>query len=194
MKSNVVAALVLLLAVLTAESLGKTIDLSNMTDATGLYNIAFCARSSPDPSGKPGHAFVSYSHQTPSGDRDFVSIGHTVSAGTSVGSGIWSYFSHPIPGLLKEEMYTSIKQNCLDVVVNKSDYQAAWALAQDPLHKMGLTAQEGTVFQGYKLGAEDCITFLMAVAQTLKPRGLKVPARGNTELPLAYIARFIAAN
>src|ERR1700730_157698 len=56
----------------------KTIDLSTRTDPTGTYNVAFCARPSPDSSGKPGHAFVSYSHKLPNGERDFVAIGHTI--------------------------------------------------------------------------------------------------------------------
>ncbi|WP_316228260.1 hypothetical protein [Bradyrhizobium sp. SZCCHNR1039] len=172
----------------------KEIDLSNMTDPTGVYNVAFCARPSPDSSGKPGHAFVAYSHANPDGDRDLVAIGHTVSAGVGPVSAAWSYFGDSVSGLLKEERYTSIKQNCLDVTVNKNDFNQARALAEDPLFKMGLTAQPGTVFEAYKLGLDDCMTFLISVAETLKSQGLKVPTRGATELPMAYIARFIAAN
>jgi hypothetical protein len=89
----------------------RAIDLSNMTDPTGIYNVAFCARPSPDTTGKPGHAFVAYSHARPNGDRDFVAIGHTIGAGVGPVSASWSYFGSPVLGLLKEEHYMSIKQN-----------------------------------------------------------------------------------
>jgi hypothetical protein len=80
------------------------------------------------------------------------------------------------------------------VTVNKVDFDRARALAQDPLSKLGLTAQPGTVFQAYKLGLDDCMTFVISVAETLRSKGLKVPAREATELPMAYMVRFIAAN
>jgi hypothetical protein len=123
-----------------------------------------------------------------------MAIGHTVAAGTSATSAIWSYFGTPVQGLLKEELYTSIKQDCLDLRVNQEDFRQARSLAEDPLQKIGLTAREGTVFESYKLGEQDCMTFLIAVARTLESTGLKVPARGRTELPMQYIVRFISAN
>jgi hypothetical protein len=197
MKSKIlVSGCFLALSFLTTshQSNAKAIDLSNMTDPTGVYNVAFCVRPSPDATGKPGHAFVAYSHAKPNGDRDFVAIGHTVGAGVGPVSASWSYFGSPVSGLLKEERYTSIKQNCLDATVNKADFIQARALAEDPLFKLGLTAQPGTVFEAYKLGDSDCMTFLTSVAETLKSKGLKVPARGATELPMAYMVRFVAAN
>jgi hypothetical protein len=196
-RKRMVSMTVLVLALspgLPGPSTAKTIDLSTRTDVTGVYDIAFCARPSLDSTGKPGHAFVSYSHATNAGNRDFMAIGHTIMAGTTPVNAAWSYFGAPVSGLLKPEVYTSIKQNCLDVQVNLEDFQRARALADDPLHKMGLTAQDGTVFEAYKLGEQDCMTFLIAVAHTLETRGLKVPTRGSTELPMTYIARFIAAN
>jgi hypothetical protein len=30
-----------------------------------------------------------------------------------------AFCDSPVPGLLKEELYTSVKQNCLDVVVDQ---------------------------------------------------------------------------
>src|SRR5262245_30826125 len=61
----------------------KKIDLSNKTDPSGEYELGFCSRPSPVSSkGWPGHAFVSYSRQA-AGGRDFMSIGHTITAGTS---------------------------------------------------------------------------------------------------------------
>jgi hypothetical protein len=67
-------------------------------------------------------------------------------------------------------------------------------LGDDPLKRLRLTATEGTVFQAYKLGSQDCMNFLISVAQTLKSRGLKVPDRGATERPTAYVKRLIDAN
>jgi hypothetical protein len=172
----------------------KEIDLSTMSDPAGIFNIAFCARPSPDATGKPGHAFVSFSHMPHGGQRDFLAIGHTVSAGVGAGEATWSYFGSPVSGVLQEEKYTSIKQQCLDVQVNKTDYDQARALTTPALQLMGITRPGGTVFQAYKLGAEDCMTFMIKVANVLKPRGLNVPARGATEAPMAYMQRFIMAN
>lgn len=192
--SRVAAAAVGLQVVLAAPALGKVIDLSNKTESAGTFNVAFCGRPSPDASGKPGHAFVSYSHKKVGGDRDFLAIGHTVPPGAGVGGVTWSYFGGAVPGLLKEELYTSVKQNCLDVQVNQADYQRARALAADPLVKMGLTTTEGVVFQAYRLGSQDCMGFLIEVAQTLRSRGLKVPDRGAAELPMAFVQRLMDAN
>ena len=175
-------------------SLAKTLDLSTRSDPSGIYNVAFCARPSPDTTGKPGHAFVSYSHQGLDGDRDFLAIGHTVAAGTGAISATWSYFGDQVSGRLKEEVYTSIKQNCLDVQVNQEDFARARALANSPLTALGLSDPEGSVLQAYKLGADDCMTFLIDVANTLKSAGLKVPSRGSRELPEAYVARLVSAN
>jgi hypothetical protein len=179
------------LASWSASASAKVIDLATMSEPGG-YEISFCARTSPD-TDKPGHAFVAFSKKADNNKREFLSIGHTVGAGTSTASASWSYFGSAVPGVLKEEIYTSIRQNCLTAKVNSSDYASAKALTTSPLAKMGIGAN-GPVIEAYKLGANDCMTFLSAVAQTLVPRGLKVPVRGATELPMDYIERFIAAN
>jgi hypothetical protein len=172
----------------------KEIDLSNRTDASGSYNVAFCARDSPTPDGKPGHAFVAFSHQFPDGSRDFLSIGLTVGADVSPAKAIWSYFGAPVQGLLKEEQYTAISQNCLDVTVNKEDFNAAKQFSTDPLSKLGLTFTSGSVLESYKLGSGDCMGFLIQVANSLKHAGLVVPSRGAVELPQQYVQRLIQAN
>ena len=187
--------LVLCLATsVSAGALAKEIDLSNISDPAGIYNIAFCARPSPDATGKPGHAFVSFSHLPHGGQRDFLAIGHTVGAGVGPAEAAWSFFGTPVSGVLGEEKYTSIKQQCLDTQVNKSDYDQARALAMPALELMGIGQPGGTVFQAYKLGDEDCLAFMINVANILKPRGLSVPTRGATETPMAYMERFIEAN
>lgn len=191
------AKILVCLAVVSASAAAQAaeIDLSTMSDPSGTYNVAFCARPSPDAAGLPGHMFVSFSHEAHgSSERDFLAVGHTVSAGVGPAQAAWSYFGGPVSGLLKEENYSAIKQQCLDVQVNKVDYDAARALATPALQQMGVTAPGGTVFQAYKLGDEDCISFATTVAKILEPRGLKVPKRNGTELPMDYMERFIEAN
>lgn len=184
----------IIVATVSSGAQAVQVDLSTMSDPSGTYNVAFCGRASPGSSGLPGHAFVSYSHQLPGGDRDFLSIGLTVGPGVGAGSAGWSYFGNPVSGLLKQEQYTAISQNCLDVKVNKIDFDTARAYAQDPLAAMGLTPNPGTVFEAYKLGANDCMTFLILVAKSLQHLGLVVPDRGTGELPVPYVTRLISLN
>jgi len=172
----------------------KEVDLRTMSDPTGEYNVAFCSRPSPDTTGKPGHAFVSYSHVLPGGNREFLAIGHTVGADVTPAKAIWSYFSDPVSGLLKEELYTSIRQRCLDVQVDKSDYDRARARASNALALLGIVPADAIVLEAYKLGAEDCMTFLIDVANSLKSKGLNVPARQAGELPMPYVQRLSDAN
>lgn len=172
----------------------KEIDLRNQTDADKEYNVAFCARASPGAAGLPGHMFVAFSSVTNNGQRTFVALGHTVGADVSPAAAMWSYFGAPVNGLLKEEMYTSISQQCLDVRVNKTDFDRAFALTVNPLAALGIATNSGVVLQEYRLGAEDCMTFASGVAAVLKSRGLAVPDRKATELPLDYMQRMIAEN
>ena len=171
----------------------KVLDLSTRTDASGTYEVAFCARPSPQGS-IPGHMFVSFSHTDPAGERDFMAIGHTVNAGVGPAAATWSYFGSPVGGHLGEERYTSVKQNCLDVVVNREDYDRAKAFADDPLSNLGVTPSPGIVFENYKLGADDCISFAIQVANSLSGVGLMVPTRQALDLPMAYELKLISAN
>lgn len=174
----------------------KIIDLRNASDIAGDYELGFCARPSPDTfKSLPGHAFVSYSHVPTKGQRKFLSIGHTVPSGTSPASATWSYFGKPVEGYLKEEIYTSSMEQCLRVKVNKGDYDTAYGLTINPLQSMGISVpKDMPVFQSYKLGGNDCMEFLIKVANTLKAKGLKVPERAATEFPIPYIVRFINSN
>lgn len=158
---------VMFLLALGSEAAAKEIDLRNQTDADGEYNIAFCARPSPDKTGLPGHMFVAYSKVTNTGERTFVAIGHTVGADVGVASAVWSYFGNPVNGLLKEEMYTAIEQKCLDVRVNQADFDKAFALTVSPLTALGISSGQNVVLEQYSLGEEDCmegqrISFFMA--------------------------------
>ncbi len=187
--------LFLWLLVLALPSAAKTVDLSTRTEEDGQFEIAFCARPSPDTKrGLPGHMFVSFSQLRTGGKREFLAIGHTVAPGTAAGAAAWSYFGEPISGYLAEERYSSIGQDCLLVVVNQDDYSKAYAMTNDPLAAMGIVRSNEPVLQAYKLGEDDCMTFLIRVAHLLRPRGLKVPERGATELPMVYVGRLIASN
>jgi hypothetical protein len=188
---------VLILAMFSMAPLAeaKVVDLRVRTDAAGAFDIGFCARPSPDTvANKPGHAFAAFSHEGADGQRDFLAIGHTVGAQVSPGAAAWSYFGEPVSGYLNAENYSSIEQRCLVARVNEEDYVRAKQLTRGPLEMMGLVRPESVVFESYKLGSQDCMTFLIDVARTLKPRGLSVPDRKSGELPMSYVERLSAAN
>jgi hypothetical protein len=97
---------------LLSSAAAKQIDLSNRSDPDGIFEVGFCARPSPVSSkGWPGHAFVSFSHKKPNGDRDFTAIGHTLAPSSIPVDAVWSLFGAPISGMLKEELYTSALQD-----------------------------------------------------------------------------------
>ena len=175
-----------IIAILAAGPLpAKEIDLSTRSDPDAEFDVAFCARPSLGATGKPGHAFVAFSKKPHNAQRDFLAIGHTISATESAISAAWSYFGEPVSGLLKEELYTSVEQDCLVVAVNKEDYETARRLTESPLSQMGLAAPDMPVFQAYGLGEQDCMTFMIDVATVLASRGLKIPARQATERAIA---------
>lgn len=176
-------------------AIGATIDLRTLSDATGEYEIGFCVRPSPNTAKNlPGHAFVTFSFSPSNKQRTFVSIGHTVQPGTSPVSAGWSYFGESVSGYLAEETYTSAMQACLVAKVDKADYEKGLALTKNPLASMGITSPSSPVLQAYKLGTEDCVGFMIGVANVLKSKGLKVPVRGATELPMQYMQRLVSSN
>lgn len=182
-------------ALVSTPATAKEIDLSTRTDPTGTFQIGFCARPSPDTLKRwPGHAFVSFSHQNPTGERYFIAIGHTVAAGVTAAGAIWSVVGAPVSGVLKEENYTSAMQNCLVVKVDKADYDNALKLTQSPLRRLGLVSTDSSTIEAYKLRAHDCMTFMIEIANTLNRKGIVVPVRGSTELPMEYMQRLIGAN
>jgi hypothetical protein len=84
-------------------------------------------------------------------------------------------------------------QQCLIVQVNKEDYDSLFELTRGPLEKLGIEGN-GLVLVAYRLGAEDCVSFVIAIANGLGRRGLKVPKRRFLERPLAYVRRLIDEN
>lgn len=186
---------VIAIALFPVYSLGASVDLRTSSDVSGEYEIGFCARPSQDAVKRlPGHAFVSFSFRTPDGKRTFTSIGHTVQLGVPPTTAAWSYFGDSVSGYLAEEKYTSAMESCLVAKVNRAEYDKGFALTKNPLASMGVVPTDVAVLQAYKLGADDCVSFMISVANVLVPRGLKVPQRGATELPLQYMQRFIASN
>ena len=171
-----------------------TIDMRVQTVPNeGSYEIAFCSRPSPDTiKSLPGHAFVSFSASQPGGQRDFISVGHTIKSGSDAAA-IWSLFGPTAPGYIDEERYTSALENCLRVVVNKSTFDTIKPIVTDPLADMGLSTGL-PIAQGYRLNSEDCVSFAISVAERLEHLGLVVPPRGAVEFPAPYIQRLIAAN
>ncbi len=175
--------------------IGTTIDLRKLSDVMGEHEISFCVRPSPNTiKNLPGHAFVSFSVLPRNKQRTFLSIGHTVQPNTSLASAIWSYFGAPISGYLSEENYTSVRQACLVAKVDRADYHKALSLTKNPLESIGISSPSAPVLQMYNLGSEDCVEFMINVANVLKPNGLKVPSRGTFELPMQFMQRFISSN
>lgn len=171
------------------------VDLTIMDEAAD-YELGFCSRPTPDTEkGLPGHAFVSFSSKNATGERDFLAVGRTIPKGSEA-TAAWSYFTgEPIAGFLGQERYSSGMQECLLVKVNKGPYEVARSLTEGPLKALGVPDPVNTpVLQAYTLGSQDCIDFVIDVANTLKSKGLKVPFRRATDTPESYVERLKGAN
>lgn len=169
------------------------IDLATRSEPGGPYEVGFCARPSPNEKGFPGHAFVSFAQGSGDG-RTFLAIGRTIEPGTSTGSAVAPYFGTPVPGLVREEEYSHIRQNCMTVRVNADHYQAARAQALPRLASLNLETGAVPRTEAYSLGSADCLTFVVDVARQLETAGLKVPARAPADLPQTYIRKLDQAN
>jgi hypothetical protein len=93
-----------------------------------------------------------------------------------------------------EERYTSVKQDCLVVKVNNSDYARALVASRPTLATLGIPEAVAASLERYTLGSNDCLTFAERVASALAPAGLKVPARTPIDTPATWIRKLIAAN
>lgn len=182
--------------ILTATpALAKVKDLRTMTDASGVTEIGFCSRPSPNAYGFPGHAFVTFSSTKLNGHRDFRAVGHTVGADASRPAVIFSYFGgKPVTGKQAEERYSSLKEACLVVRVDRLTYDKGLAAAQPTLTMLGLPADLAASVERYSLESNDCITFAMRVATALKPAGLAVPVRTAVDTPEGWIKKLVTAN
>ena len=188
---NVLCLATVLSSVSGAIAADKRINLANKSDLAGTFELGFCARPSPSSAkGWPGHAFVSFSQKSPEGARTFSAIGHTVAPGVGLAKAGWSLFGSPVPGILKEENYTSVMEECLIVEVNKEDFDKALGMSKSPLEKAGLKIS-GPLLEVYVLGAEDCVAWMIGIANLIRPKGLKVPERKMAESPMPYMRRLV---
>jgi hypothetical protein len=176
-----------------APALGQTRDLRRQTDVMGTNEISFCSRPSPDAFGFPGHAFVAFSEPTEAG-RNFRAVGHTV-ATSNVTATVFTYFNgRSVAGRDAEEVYTHVKQACLTLLVDRSDFQRAIAAAQPTFTRFGFPAEIARSMERYSLSGNDCLDFIVRVANTLRQAGLVVPGRSPIDTPPAYIQKLVGAN
>ncbi|HEX8301529.1 hypothetical protein [Sphingomonas sp.] len=174
---------------------GRDKDLRSMTESSDETEIGFCSRPSPGSLGFPGHTFVTFSATKTDGYRDFKAVGHTLGSDVSATSAGFSYFSgKSVAGKQMEERYTALKQSCLIVQLNRSDYDKALLAAKPTLASVGIPIDIAASIERYSLGDNDCITFAERVANALKPAGLKVPGRSATDTPAAWISKLSDAN
>ncbi len=175
----------------------KTLDLRNKTEVDGgEREISICARPSPDASlNLPGHMFVGYSLRMPGRPRAYVALGHTTHAPPT--DALLSYLRvfPPVAGSISDERYTATLERCLVMKVGKADFEAAYALATARAASFTPNpANWPPTSLSYRLGSQDCMHYAISVAELFKSKGLRIPQRGATEMPLAYVRRLIEAN
>lgn len=185
-------ALLVVVAIPDAAS-ARVLDLATRSEAGGPHEVGFCTRPSPNEKGFPGHAFVSFA-QGIGGGRKFLAVGRTIEPRTATSTLVGSYFGNPAPGLVREELYSHIRQNCLTVRVNADRYHAARAQAIPRLAALNLETGAVPRLESYSIGRADCITFIIDVAEQLEGAGLKVPVRTSADLPQDYIQKLDEAN
>ncbi|MFG1289854.1 hypothetical protein [Xanthobacter versatilis] len=170
-------------------------DLRGRTDAAGLTEISFCARPSPNAFGFPGHAFVAFSDQGAHASPGFRAVGHTVAGGVGAPAAIVTYFGGgSVAGQQAEERYSHLKQGCLTLKVDRDTYHRAIEAARPTLSALGIPDDLAASAERYSLSGNDCMDFIIKVAQPLKSVGLSAPPRTATDTPLRYIQKMIATN
>jgi hypothetical protein len=174
----------------------KSIDMRKLSDEDGVEReISFCAKPSIDTTKNlPGHMFVAFS--TLNGKvRSYSALGHSTTATPKDALLTYGGLFPSVTGYLKEELYADSKDRCLVAKVNKKDYEKAYSVAH-PALPPGFPAlgKNDVTLLAYKLGANDCMSYMISVANTLKTNGLKVPDRKATELPMEYVRRLIDSN
>lgn len=189
----VAGAALLLLGLAANAGPHRQLDLRNQSDAGGEYSVLLCSRPSPAPAGLPGHAFVAYSHQPPiGGKRIFFALGFTTSASAVKGLLSYSALLAKPAGYLDEENFSHVKEQCLVLLVNRPDFEKAYAKA---VPYAGVPALDNLRYAAvYSLTRNDCVTFLVSVAGLFTARGLKVPERNLLDLPEVYLRKLIDGN
>ena len=153
------------------------------------YRILFCARTSPDVGGLPGHAFVSFTKKENDSQLYLLSIGHSPnSASLQAALGI------EVGGMLVEENYSAISQECFTVLVNVEQFEKGLSRTKSVLTRLGLQQanKQPIVFMAWQLAVKDCVTFVQSVAKSI---GLKTPPRsGLDNFPIRYIRKLAEKN
>lgn len=176
----------------------KVLDLRVQSDPDGYEReVSICARPSPG-TNVPGHMFVGFSSSEVNGKRTYLALGHTTSAPSKATLLTYSRLVGPVSGYIAEENYTSTREECLVLQVNRKDYDLALSLAQSSLTTAlpGANAPDSNhpIILAYSLGQNDCMKLAIGVANHFTSRGVVVPVRGATELPMTYVRRLIDAN
>jgi hypothetical protein len=186
-------ALLLLVAVSVQ---AHTLDFRKQPDPDGRYSMAICARPSPDSvAGIPPHAFVVWRQVTNQVEHMSIAVGYAPNDALKplIGSStsLRSDENHS-----SQELYGrgSSVEPCLELVVNKREFDAAATQARAPLRRMGATHAESAAALVYSLGQEDASEFVTEMAARFSSRGLYVPRRRLGEPPLAFVRRLIDAN
>ena len=176
----------------------KVLDLKVQSDPDGYdREVSICARPSPGTE-VPGHMFVAFGAGKGEGTRTYLAVGHTTSVPAKSTILTYTRLLGPVSGYIAEEKYTSTREQCLVLKVNLKDYDLALSIAQPNLAAILPGANppdaEHPVVLGYSLGQNDCMNLATGVARLFASRGVKVPDRGATELPMTYIRRLIDSN
>jgi hypothetical protein len=172
----------------------KKLDLRVKSDPDGLEReVLICARPSGTAS-IPGHMFVAFSTRSvSSGQRTYYTVGHTSNAPLPQTLLTYTGLIPNVSGHLAEERYTNAQERCLVLAVNRGDYDRAFALAHPSIESIiGNKTPSGPLLLAYTLGANDCMELAIATAKTFK--GVTVPDRQATELPMNYVRRLIDSN
>ena len=156
--------------------------------------LSFCARPSPD-SGLaiPSHAFVSWSQVPAAGKRGYKAVG-TVSGLQPKALVGFSRSITPVPMELTQGDYVSLVERCLNLLVSKTDYQRALKLGQSSLAQIASTIPSQSVSAVYSLPPEDCLTMFVEVMKLFGNKGIALPPRRPSEMPLAYMRRLVEQN
>lgn len=176
----------------------KEIDLKTSSDADGgERQVSICARPSPG-AGVPGHMFVALSEKLPNKERSYLAIGHTTAATPVAAVLSYNGILGTVNGYLGEEKYTASQEQCLVLNVNRDAYAQTMAMLQPDLSKLipGVfpPTPKHPILLAYSLGASDCMALAIGVATNFQQKGVAVPKRESTELPMTYVRRMIDAN
>ncbi|MQA40583.1 hypothetical protein [Rugamonas aquatica] len=187
---NCTLACALLIPAVVLSAPHKVIDLRKMSDSSGEYSVSLCARPSPGSAALPGHAFVAFSFIPASGgDPQFVALGFTTNSAVKGLLSFSALLATPT-GYLKEEILSHVQENCLVALVNRQDFDNAYAKTRLFAGLPGFG--DSPYIAVYSLTQNDCVTFMTGVASVLD--GVTVPERNLTDLPMDYMRKLIDAN